>query len=258
MKKNFLTIKGLTKVYNAGVDDKITALSNFTLSLNEGDFITIVGSNAAGKSTLFKLISGAITPTSGEIILDGVSLSNFNESQRAKVISCVRQNPNESVINSMTIAENLALVKLKKTNAGLYKGVKREWRKEFASLLRPLGIGLEKRLDDRMDSLSGGQKQTVALLMAMLARPKLLLLDEHTAALDPKVSKLILKITNEIVKKNMVTTLMITHNIYQAIEYGDRLILLERGRISFEISGKEKKSLNILDLEGYFKGDINE
>lgn len=258
MKKNFLTINNLTKIYNPGLNDKVTALSNFNLSINEGDFVTIVGSNAAGKSTLFKLLTGAIAPTSGKIILDGRSLSSLNETQRAKVISCVRQNPNESVINSMTIAENLAMVKLKNAKHGLGKGVKKEWKEEFKLLLKTIGIGLEKRLDDKMSSLSGGQKQAVALLMTTLTSPKLLLLDEHTAALDPKISKLILKITNDIVKENKVTTLMITHNIYQAIEHGNSLILLERGKIGFRASGEKKRSLNILDLEGYFRGDIDE
>lgn len=255
MKKNFLKIKGLTKTYNSGTEDQITALDNLTLSINEGDFVTVIGSNAAGKSTLFKLIAGTINSTSGSIFLDGESFSNINEAQKAKIISCVRQNPNESIINSMTIAENLAIVKLKNIGRGLRVGVKQEWREDFTLLLKSIGVGLENRLDDKMSNFSGGQKQAVALLMATLIKPKLLLLDEHVAALDPRISRTILEITRKIVQEHRVTTLMITHNIHHAIEYGNRLILLERGKISFETGGKKKKSLDILDLEKYFRGN---
>lgn len=248
----FLSIKNLTKIYNAGAGEKLVALNNFSLTVNQGDFITIIGSNAAGKSTLFKLITGAVTPSSGKIILEGNNLFKLNESQRAKIISCVRQNPNESVINSMTISENLAMVKLKMLKPGLKKGVKEEWKNEFKELLKPLGIGLEKRLNDKMSSLSGGQKQSVALLMATISNPKLLILDEHTAALDSKVSKVVMQITKEIVQKNKVTTLMVTHNIRQAIEYGNRLILLKKGKIAFTANEKKKSSLDITDLEGHF------
>lgn len=256
MKKNYLTIKNLTKVYNPGASDQIVALNNLTLSVDKGEFITIVGSNAAGKSTLFNLISGSLSPTTGDIVLDRQSICSLPEFKKARFISCVKQNPNESIINSMTIAENLAMVKLKNKAAWLKKGVKPEWKENFVTILKPFGLGLEKRLDDKMSNLSGGQKQTIALLMATLTQPKLLLLDEHTAALDPKVSRTILEITDKIVRENKVTTLMITHNIHQAIEYGSRLILLDQGKIGFEISGEGKKSLNATGLETYFRGII--
>jgi putative ABC transport system ATP-binding protein len=258
MGKNFLLIKNLTKVYNPGSSDEIKALDNLSFSVDKGEFITIVGSNAAGKSTFFNIIAGSLQPTAGEVILDGQPICNLPEYKKAKIISCVKQNPNDSVINSMTIAENLAMVKIKNKQAGLGKGVKNEWKKEFAAILKSLNLGLESRLDEEMKNLSGGQKQTVALLIAILSQPKLLLLDEHTASLDPKVSQTILKITDRIVQKNNVTTLMITHNIHQAIEYGNRLILFDRGKISFEASGKEKKLLTVTGLEVYFRDHVNE
>lgn len=248
MEKNLLEIKDLYKVYNPSTAGEVIALDNISFSINEGDFITIVGSNAAGKSTLFNALAGSLSVTSGDIFLEGKSIITTPEYARARFFSRVRQNPNESVIPSMTIAENLTLAKLRTKTTSLKPGVKKEWRAEFAALLEPLGLGLEKRLDEKIDLLSGGQKQTVALLMATMIEPKVLLLDEHTAALDPKVSERVLKITNQIVQEKRVTTLMITHNIHHALEYGNRLILLERGQIGFEASGEEKKKLTVLDI----------
>jgi putative ABC transport system ATP-binding protein len=253
MEKKYLTIKNLTKIYNPDTPDEIVALDDITFSVSEGEFVTIVGSNAAGKSTLFGLITGSLLPTAGEVILDNKSICYLPEHKKAKIISCVRQNPDTSIIGSMTIAENLAMVKLKNKRVSLRKGVKSEWKQVFATMLKPLNLGLEKRLDEKMNNLSGGQKQTVALLMATLTQPKLLLLDEHTASLDPKVSRSMLKITDKIVHQNKVTTLMITHNIRHAIEYGSRLILFNHGKIGFEVSGMAKKSLKTHELEAYFK-----
>lgn len=256
MKRNFLTIKNLTKIYDAGTPGEVVALKNLSLSIQEGEFVTIVGSNAAGKTTLFNLINGADLPTSGDIFLERKHLSGLPEFKRAKLISCVRQNPNDSVIVSMTLAENLALAKINGRSANLGKGVKKEWKKEFKTILESFGLGLEKRLDDKVSSLSGGQKQTVALIMATISKPKLLLLDEHTAALDPNVSKTVLKITDQIVKEGKVTTLMITHNIRQAIEHGNLLILLEKGRIGFKLSGAQKQSLNIVEIENRLENGL--
>jgi len=249
MKKNFLIINDLTKIYDVGTSNEIVALKNFSLSIKKGEFITIVGSNAAGKTTLFSLINGSELPTSGSILLERKNLLALPEFRRAKLISCVRQNPNDSVITSMTLAENLALAKINGRNANLNKGVKKEWKKEFKIILESFHLGLEKRLDDKVSSLSGGQKQIIALIMATISKPKLLLLDEHTAALDPNVSKTVLRITDQIVKAGEITTLMITHNIRQAIEHGNLLILLEKGRIGFKVSGIKKQSLNIIEIE---------
>jgi len=252
MNTNYLEIKNLKKTYTAGVGENIVAINNLNLSVSEGEFVTIVGNNAGGKTTLLKLISGMIIPTSGEIYLDGKPLSTLDETQRAKIISSVRQDSNESVVNSMTVAENLAMAKLRRSKIGFRAGIKKGWRSEFISLLKPLGIGLEQRLDDKVSSLSGGQKQTIALLMATLIIPKLLMLDEYTAALDPKVSKIILKITKDIIHNKKITTLMVTHNTHQAIKYGNRLILLQKGKVALDICGEEKKALSLIDLEKYY------
>ncbi len=248
MTNDFLTIRSLRKVYNPDTAGEVVALSDLSFSVTKGEFITIVGGNATGKTTLFNVIAGSILPTSGDVLLEGTSILKNPEFKRSCVISRVQQNPNDSVIVSMTLAENLAIATLKNKNARLGNGVKKEWREEFVALLKPLGLGLEKRLDDRVDLLSGGQKQLIAILMATITKPKLLLLDEHTAALDSKISKKILEITNQIVKESGVTTLMITHNIHHAIEYGDRLILLDKGRIGFEAGGLKKQLLNVVDV----------
>lgn len=258
MTNNFLQISNLKKIYNPNTDGEVTALDGISFLVSEGEFVTLVGSNAAGKTTLFNAIAGSLKPTSGEIILDGKSLLKIPEFKRSYFISRVRQNPDDSVMTSMTLAENLAMAKLKGKRAGLGKGVKKEWREEFINLLKPLNLGLEKRLDDKISLLSGGQKQTIALLMAILVKPKLLLLDEHTAALDPKVSAKVLEITNRIVKNSGITTLMITHNIHHAIEFGDRLILLDTGKIGFESFGEQKIRLKVVDVVEKMESKIAE
>lgn len=258
MANDFLKISNLRKVYNPDTAGEVIALNDLSFSIAEGEFATIVGSNAAGKTTLFNAIAGSLAPTSGDIVLDGKSILKSPEFKRSRFISRVRQNPNDSVMVSMTLAENLAMAKLKDRSAGLSMGVKKEWRDEFVALLKPLGLGLEKRLDDKIDLLSGGQKQTVALLMATIVKPKLLLLDEHTAALDPKVSKKVLEITDRIVKDSGVTTLMITHNIHHAIEFGNRLILLDRGKVGFEAIGEQKQKLNVVDVVEKLESKIAE
>jgi len=248
MLNDFLTINNIRKVYNPETAGEVVALNNICFSLPEGEFVTIVGSNASGKTNLLNVIAGSTLPTSGDIVLDGKSLLKMPEFKRSRFISRVQQNPKDSVITSMTLAENLAIAKLKGKKAGINKGVKKEWKTEFVALLKPLGLGLEKRLDDKIDLLSGGQKQAVALLMATINKPKLLLLDEHAAALDHKVSKKVLEITDRLVREGNVTTLMITHNIRHAIEYGKRLILLDRGHIGFESSGEQKKNLSVSNI----------
>ncbi|MBY0539521.1 ATP-binding cassette domain-containing protein [Patescibacteria group bacterium] len=245
MENEYLILDNLYKIYNPATAGEVTALDHMSLSLKRGEFVTIVGSNAAGKSSLFNAIAGSLELTSGKIILDGARIDHLDEHVRAAYVSRVRQNPNESTVPSMTLAENLAMAKARVVGAGLGKGVRKEWRPEFEALLKPLGIGLEKRLETEMSLFSGGQKQSVALLMATMIKPKLLLLDEHTAALDPRVSEQILRMTDNEVRKHNITTLMITHNIHHAIKYGDRLIMLERGRVVFEASGEGKKKLTI-------------
>lgn len=257
MKKDYLIINNLTKIYDYGNSYKVRALCDFSISINKGDFITIVGSNAAGKSTLFNLISGSILPTSGNIILDGESILKQPEFRRAKFVSYVKQNPNESVINSMTVAENLSMAKMRSKDSGLSKGVKNECKKEFFAMLESFGMGLEKKLDDKVFSLSGGQKQALVILMATIIKPKILLLDEHTAALDPNTSKIILKITDQIIRQNKLTTLMITHNVNQAIEYGNRLLILQKGSIKFEADRLKKATLSIMEIKNQLENSLN-
>ncbi len=244
----FLVINNLRKVYNPGTASEIVALRDLSLTASRGEFITVIGSNAAGKTTLFNSIAGSLLLDSGNIVLEGKSIVRMPEHERARFISRVWQNPNQGIIVSMSIAENLSMAKLRTQRIGLRKGVKLAWKKEFETLLEHFKLGLEKRLDDRIDLLSGGQKQIIALLMATVTHPKLLLLDEHTAALDPRMSVEILKITEEVVHESKVTTLMITHNISHALHYGDRLILLDRGRVVFEATGERKKKLAIADV----------
>lgn len=248
MQGGYLEIKNAVKVYNPKTSGEVSALNNLSLVISQGEFVTIVGSNAAGKTTLFNIIAGSLRLDSGEVLLEGKSLAKISEHVRARYISRVRQNPNDSVILSMTIAENLSLARLRERKRTLKKGVKKEWKKEFFEILKPLGIGLEKRLDDKSDLLSGGQKQALALIMATLTHPKLLLLDEHTAALDPKMSRKVLELTRRIVEENHVTTLMITHNINHAIDCGSRLMLLDQGKVGFDVSGNAKRQLTISDV----------
>lgn len=258
MTREFLAIRNLTKIYNPGSAGEIVALKDFSLVVEESEFVTIIGSNAAGKTTLFDLIMGSVLPTSGEIILDGISITGLPEFQRAKFIACVKQNPNESIIPSMTLAENLAIAKLKDKSVGLTEGVKLKTRQEFVGLLKPFRLGLEERLDDKIDYLSGGQKQIVALLMATIVKTKILLLDEYTTALDPNVGRAVLAITERLVREKKLTTLMITHNIHQAINCGDHIVLLERGKLGFKISGEQKLALNVADVEARLEGETTE
>jgi putative ABC transport system ATP-binding protein len=252
---DYLCLRGVEKSFHADTLSEVQALNNLSLSVKKGEWITIVGSNAAGKSSLFNAIAGTLVPDEGSIELDGQSILAMPEWERAKFITRVRQNPNDGIIRNMTLAENLSMAKLREERKGLGRGVKLAWKSEFRALLAPFKINLETRLDDNIDLLSGGQKQTVCLLMATIAHPKLLLLDEHTAALDPKISAQILSITSNLVRKYHITTLMITHNLHHAIHYGDRLVLLDRGRIAYESSGKTKKNLTaakiIAKIEGH-------
>lgn len=248
MEDSYLVIKNLSKVYNPGTAGEVVALNNVSLSLAKGEFATIIGNNAAGKTTLFNLIGGDLGPTAGTAYLSGKAITKLPEHQKSKFISRVRQNPNDNIAVSMTLAENLAMAQLKSLPVGLRRGVKKEWKQKFTQLLEPFGLGLEKRLDDKIDLLSGGQKQTVALLMATMSQPDLLLLDEHTAALDPKMSNIILNITDKIVKENQTTTLMITHNISHALQHGNTIILMQAGGIQFTAREAEKQSLTVADL----------
>lgn len=246
-----LKITNLHKTFNPGTVNAKKALSGLNLTINDGDFVTVIGGNGAGKSTMLNAIAGVWKPDYGTIEIDGVDVSNSPEHKRAKFLGRVFQDPMKGTSPDMEIAENLAIAARRGTKRKLIWGCTRKEREEYRELLATLELGLEDRLSTKVGLLSGGQRQAVTLLMATLRKPKLLLLDEHTAALDPKTAAKVLAITDKLVKENNLTTLMITHNMYDAIEYGNRLIMMHEGKIVVDVSGEEKKQLTrdqLLDL----------
>lgn len=243
-----LKITNLQKTFNAGTVNEKVALSGLDLHIKDGDFVTVIGGNGAGKSTLFNAIAGVWKPDFGKIEIDGVDVTNIPEHKRAKFLGRVFQDPMKGTAPDMEIAENLAIAARRGTVRKFKWGVTRAERKKYKELLATLDLGLEDRLSSKVGLLSGGQRQAVTLLMATLKRPKLLLLDEHTAALDPKTAAKVLQITDQIVLENHLTTVMVTHNMKDAIEHGNRLIMLHEGRVVVDISGEEKKNLKVQDL----------
>ena len=247
-----LKIKNLQKTFNPGTINAKTALNGLDLELRDGDFVTVIGGNGAGKSTLLNAIAGVWKPDFGTIEIDGVDVTNMPEYKRAAFLGRVFQDPMKGTAPDMEIAENLAIAARRGTKRRLVWGVRKTEREEYKKLLASLELGLENRLGAKVGLLSGGQRQAVTLLMATLKRPKLLLLDEHTAALDPKTAAKVLEITDQIVRKNKLTTLMITHNMRDAIAHGNRLIMMHEGNIIVDISGEEKKNLTVEQLLSLF------
>lgn len=243
-----LEIKNVYKTFNAGTVNEKVALKGLDLTLEDGDFVTVIGGNGAGKSTMLNATAGTFFVDSGKVIIDGVDVTNLPEHKRAALIGRVFQDPMMGTAPSMQIEENLALAARRGQRRGLAWGVTKDEREQYRKLLGDLGLGLESRLATKVATLSGGQRQALTLLMATLKRPKLLLLDEHTAALDPKTAAKVMELTDRIVREGQLTTLMITHNMRDAIQYGNRLIMLHEGRIILDISGEEKKNLTVPDL----------
>ena len=241
-------ITKLEKTFNPGTVNAKTALNGVNLHLNPGDFVTVIGSNGAGKSTLLNAIAGVWKPDYGTIEIDGVDVTNMPEYQRAQFLGRVFQDPMMGTAPDMEIAENLAIAARRGTKRRFVWGVRKAEREKYKKLLADLELGLENRLSEKVGRLSGGQRQAVTLLMATLNKPKLLLLDEHTAALDPKTAAKVLELTDRIVRENQLTTLMITHNMHDAIVHGNRLIMMHEGRVIIDISGEEKKNLTVEDL----------
>lgn len=248
-----LEIKDVSKTFNVGTVNEKKALSNINLKLNEGDFVTVIGGNGAGKSTMLNMIAGVYPVDCGNIIVDGIDITKLPEYKRAKYLGRVFQDPMTGTAADMQIEENLALAKRRGQRRTLKPGIVMGEREEYKELLKTLDLGLEERLTSKVGLLSGGQRQALTLLMATLKKPKILLLDEHTAALDPKTAKKVLDITEEIVEKNNLTTIMITHNMADAIRVGNRLIMMNNGQIIFDVSGEEKKKLTTADLLEKFK-----
>ncbi len=243
-----LKLNQIYKVFNEGTPDEKVAINHVSLTLKEGDFVTVIGSNGAGKSSLMNIISGVLLPDHGEIHLDGKNVTNFPEYRRSKMIGRVFQDPMAGTAPTMTIEENLAMAYSRNKARTLRKGVTHKRREYFREVLETLHLGLENRLNAKVGLLSGGERQALSLLMATFTEPSILLLDEHTAALDPARADLITKLTREIVNRYHLTTLMVTHNMQQAIDLGNRLIMMDSGQIILEVNEEEKKKLTIEGL----------
>ena len=247
-----LDVKNISKTFNAGTVNEKTALNGLSLHLNEGDFVTVIGGNGAGKSTLLHAVAGVWPVDEGAITIGGVDVTHMAEHKRAKYIGRVFQDPMMGTAATMQIEENLALAMRRGKPRTLRIGITKEEREQYKEMLKILDLGLEDRLTSKVGLLSGGQRQALTLLMATLQKPKLLLLDEHTAALDPKTAAKVLGATERIVNKDHLTTLMITHNMKDAIVHGNRLIMMYEGRVALDISGEDKKKLTVEDLLAKF------
>ena len=243
-----LELKNIHKTFNPGTVNEKTALCGLNLKLNEGDFVTVIGGNGAGKSTMLNAIAGVWLVDEGTITIDGIDVTKLPEHKRAKYLGRVFQDPMNGTAATMQIDENLALAARRGKFRSLKKGITSKEMSYFKERLATLDLGLEERMTTKVGLLSGGQRQALTLLMAALVKPKLLLLDEHTAALDPKTAAKVLETTQKIIDADHITTLMITHNMKDAIAHGNRLIMMHEGNIIYDVSGEEKKNLHVSDL----------
>ena len=253
-----LKIEEIHKTFEAGTVNENHVLKGLDLTVEEGDFISVIGGNGAGKSTLMNILAGGLQVDQGDILLEGKSIKQTSVRKRAKDIARVFQDPKMGTASRLTIEENMAIAKKRGARRGLSWGVKEKDREEFKTALKELNIGLENRLKVDTQYLSGGQRQALTLVMAALVKPKLLLLDEHTAALDPKTSEMVMELTQKIVESHDLTTLMITHDMNHAIAYGNRLIMLYQGKIVVDVKGEEKKNLTVEDLMRLFHQNSGE
>lgn len=254
-----LDLIGVRKTFNPKTVNEKVALAGVDLHLNDGDFVTVIGGNGAGKSTTLNAIAGVWPIDEGSIILDGVDITKLSEHRRAGMLGRVFQDPMTGTAATMQIEENLALAARRGEKRTLRAGITRAEREEYREKLKMLGLGLEDRMTSKVGLLSGGQRQALTLLMATLKKPKLLLLDEHTAALDPRTADKVLTISRQIIEENNLMTMMVTHNMRDAIAYGNRLIMMHEGRVILDISGEEKKKLTVENLLAQFarvSGDV--
>ncbi len=247
-----LRLEGVTKYFHRGSVNEVLALRNIELHVRPGDFITVIGSNGAGKSTLLSAVAGSFTLDEGAITLGGVDITGWPEHKRAKRIGRVFQDPLLGTCATLSIEQNMALARRRGKTRGLSRGVTGKDRELFRASLKKIGLGLEDRLSDRIGLLSGGQRQALTLLMATMVRPDMLLLDEHTAALDPKTANQTVQLTEHLVCENTLTTLMVTHNMHQAISLGNRLIMLHQSEIILDVEGEAKQKLTVNDLLARF------
>lgn len=252
MLKNMLEISNLCKTFNVGTINEVTSLQNVTLSIEEGSFVCVLGTNGSGKSTLLNAVAGTFLTDSGTIILKGKDITRKPEFKRASQIGRVFQNPFSGTAPGMSIAENLALAAKRGKKRGLGWGLSASVLNELKSRVKVLNMGLEERLETPIGKLSGGQRQALTLLMSSWIKPDLLLLDEHTAALDPKTASKVIEVTERIVMEGNLTTLMVTHSMQQAVNLGDRIIMMHQGQIKYDFRGEEKKRLKVQDLLSLF------
>ena len=248
-----LEIKNLHKTFNKGTINEKVALDGVDLNLNPGDFVTIIVGNGAGKSTTLNAIAGVWDIDEGEIIIDGDDITRLTEHKRARYLGRVFQDPMTGTAATMSIEENMAIAARRGESRGFRWGITKKEREQYKEQLKMLGLGLEERLSTKVGLLSGGQRQAVTLLMAALKKPKLLLLDEHTAALDPKTAAKVLEISDKLIEENHLTAMMVTHNMKDAIAHGNRLIMMHEGKIIYDVSGEEKKKLHVSDLLAKFE-----
>lgn len=253
--KTLLEVKDVSKLFGRGTVNEKTALDGVNLTLNEGDFVTVIGNNGAGKSTLLNCIAGVFPVDGGSIRLDGEDLTKQPEHKRAKHIGRVFQDPLKGTAFDMTIEQNLAIAYQKNKPRGLQLGITKKEREFFRERLSLLGMGLEDRMTEKVKLLSGGQRQSLTLFMAVIAQPKLLLLDEHTAALDPAAAEKVLELTETFAAQEGMCTLMITHNMKDALRYGNKTILMKSGRIVMQIEGEERRSMTVEKLVEKFSID---
>ena len=248
-----LEIQNIHKTFNPGTINEKVALNGVNLNLNPGDFVTIIGGNGAGKSTTLNAIAGVWPVDEGKIIVDGVDITKLSEHKRALYLGRVFQDPMTGTATTMSIEENMAIAARRGERRGLGWGITKKERERYKEALKELDLGLEDRLSSKVGLLSGGQRQAITLLMASLKKPKLLLLDEHTAALDPKTAAKVLAISDKIIQEHQLTAMMVTHNMKDAIAHGNRLIMMHEGKIIYDVSGEEKKNLKVADLLAKFE-----
>ena len=248
-----LEIQNIHKTFNPGTINEKVALNGVNLNLNPGDFVTIIGGNGAGKSTTLNAIAGVWPVDEGQIIIDGVDITKLSEHKRALYLGRVFQDPMTGTAATMSIEENMAIAARRGERRGLGWGITKKERERYKEALKELDLGLEDRLSSKVGLLSGGQRQAITLLMASLKKPKLLLLDEHTAALDPKTAAKVLAISDKIIQEHQLTAMMVTHNMKDAIAHGNRLIMMHEGKIIYDVSGEEKKNLKVADLLAKFE-----
>ncbi len=253
-----IKLEGVRKTFKAGTVDEKIAIDGIDLHVAKGDFVTVIGSNGAGKTTLLNLISGTVAPDDGDVYLSGTQVTRFPEHKRARFLGRIFQDPLLGTAASMTIKENMAMADLRGRPRGLRWGVAKSRLEFYRERLKMLELGLENRLEESVSLLSGGQRQSLTLLMATLSVPKLLLLDEHTAALDPKTAQRVMELTDRIISDNNLTTIMVTHNMNQAIRYGNSMIMLHEGKIIYKVEGEAKTALTVAEVVRKFGADLKD